>query len=719
MTTVGFDEKMKSIVRSRGYEPGDSITLELKDIDDRVHEIHFQMEHFCGGGFAGQVYRARCTSSKDGYLREGDPYAIKIYRPRSGFRRRFRDVMYWMGFQSPFPYHYDEDAARSILFLSELLKEVCKVEFGSTSPINECYGTFWSAHVGAYGEVNEWVAGGVSDPVLDREILIRGDQNKKIRSLIAQGKATEKDLREATDEISRKHRFMNTLVTVCNELGLEDMARQAYWWTGASQPNVLTRRPSTRDDCMPDFVWVDRRPGLPGFITSPGDFVLLPKAILRGSIPPFDKINFKKLRAWSKAPDPEKWERLINRLEELDRRYRDGQLDLFGHHLRLLDGKLLKGIRDSRLNCWEKAGRIDNGTKAALQKNPLLLMCHILLVLIPVLGSRLQKLCGNATFRKCVIDFVINGKYRDMVLFEMRAYRIWMWLLDRRITEARARICYDHLLPYLKDWLFYFWMPPSWQLFFTDQAFQWDMLRRLFTSPFKYIFITSYRSAVNTHWIQTQTLEDVKRNYVRQEEADRFISIAGDRPLQQYITGILYTAAVKPVSEISYLIGFIAYLTAFIEALKNLGWGYGILAAFLVLLISPAGVLRFLYSVFMGILNPRVPYWAAIICAPIRGLGDLAFPIQMAVTYPSFASYLLTSSICKLVEHVPIFGERGGLLSIWSVTCFLSWPASIRALHRYRRSCSKNTSPQRQNHEDAVVALASLPEQSEPVKVSE
>jgi hypothetical protein len=213
-------------------------------------------------------------------------------------------------------------------------------------------------------------------------------------------------------------------------------------------------------------------------------------------------------------------------------------------------------------------------------------------------------------------------------------------------------------------------------------------------------------------------MEDVKRGYVCKDEADRFIAIAGDKPLQQYITGILYTAAVKPISEISYLIGFIALITHFLQALKHMGWYFAVLAAFLLVLISPAGILRFLYSVIMGVLNPKVPYWAAIICAPIRGLGDLAFPIQMAVTYTAFSSYLLTSSLCKLIEHVPVFGERGGLLSIWGITVFLSWPSSFKAWLRYRKnSAGEKTEAPVPAGDPVVEALPQAPAESEPVRV--
>jgi hypothetical protein len=597
----------------------------------------------------------------------------------------FRNVLYWAGFQSPFPYQYDEDAARSVVWLTEILKDVCAVEFGSPGIINDCYGTFWSDHVGAYGEVNEWVQGSVTDPVLDKEIFIRNAKNAEIRRRIAQGEATKEDLIEPCDEVSRKRVFMDRLVALCGELGIEDMARQVYWWTGASQPNVMTRRPSQRPDGAPDFVWIDRRPGLPGFITSPGDFVLLPKAIIRGSIPPFDRINFEKLRAWPKAPDRARWESLVDRLEEADRRYRDGQVDLFSHHARLLfDRKLLGRIRDSRLDCWEKAERIDASTRAILAENPLLLLLHMIVILLPFVGARLQKLIGNGAWRKAVGDFILDTRYRDKVLFEARAYRIWTWLLEERTTSARARICYHKLGAYLKDWLCYFWAPASWQRFFTDQAVQNDLLKRFFTSPFRYVFSTSYRAKVNTDWMHAQTLADVKRGYISAEDAERLIAVAGDRPLQQYITGIIYTATVKPVSEISYVFGFIVLVQSYLKDLRGLGlWIVPIVAA--LLSISPAGVLRFLYALVMGILNPKVPYWTAIVMAPIRGVGDLAFPAQMAKTYPAFASYLLTSSVCKLAEHIPVFGERGGLLAIWTVTVLLSWPASFGAWRRWRK----------------------------------
>jgi len=672
---LDFKEKIKNTKREGGYDPGDHLVVSVKDIHGIERKVEFEIENYCGGGFAGQVYGGRCVSSEDNWLAAGKKFAVKIFITRSKSKSTFRDALYFLGFQSPFPYQYNEDAARTGLYLTRIFKIVCKEKFGTDEPINDCYGTFWDQKIGAYAEINEWVEGYVTEPEMDEDIFIRMKQNSRIKKDIKAGKATEQDLLMPHDEMSRKRRFMEQWVRLCNELGLEDIARQVYWWTGVSQPNVLTKKGA--DGKLP-FIWVDRRPGLPGFVLSAGDCILFPKAVFRGSIPPFDRINFKKLRAWPAIPDKKEWNELVDKLEETDRKYRRTQLDLFGHNIRLLlDSNLRQSINMGRIDFWRLSGRIDEKNAGRLRTSYILFFVQLILSLIPLIGRRLQQLTGNSDFRIHLWKIFTEHTYRYDYFDKKRCQSLKLWIEEGRITWKRAEICGKSFLSYFKD-MTYTWLPPGWQYILTDQECQFEFFRKLFTSPLKYIFIKDYRRQVNVDWITSRTEEDVKHGYVTREVADNFINIAGEEALQNYITGLIVTAAVKPTSEIIYvLLG--VHLAFNTTTLSGLGW-WGLLAAPVVALISPAGLLRFFYCIMAKIWNRKIPYGVALALSPIRGIGDFAFLIQTGKTFPSFSSYLIISSLCQLVEQVPVFGERGGLLSLWTVTAFISWPASLHKL---------------------------------------
>ncbi|MBI3944396.1 MAG: hypothetical protein HY321_00600 [Armatimonadetes bacterium] len=678
---LSVTERLQSVRRSGGYDPGDLLSARVKDADGIEHPAEFEVEAFCGGGFAGQVYRARCVAGESGSLAVGQCYALKFFSPRSGFRRLFRDILYRLCFISPFAYQYNEDSVRAGLFLTKLLQIACRVVLGTDRPINEFYGTFWDAHVGAYAEVNEWVQGGVTEPSVDPDILVRRAYNRKVRRAIREGTGSEAELQLPPSEMAAKKRFMAFLCRLCADLGLDDLARQVFWWTGASQPNVLTRRDGSAPPGQPDFVWVDRRPGLPGLILSLGDVALLARAIRRGSIPPFDRVNFRTLRAWPKAPDRQEWVALVDRMAEADRRYRRTQVDPWGHHVRLVtDRSLRRDLAAGFIAYWQRTGRVDAETRAALESRPLLFALHGALSILPLVGRRMQQWAGSAAYRERVRRLLRDAAYRWEYFDDARAGTVKVWLADGRATERRAARCLDSFPRYLADRLLCGWLPAAWQRFFTDWAYQKECWRRFFTSPFRYVFAADYRREVNTNWVAQRTAEDAKRGFISHAEAEEFVRVAGDKTIQHYISGLMVVAACQPVSELTFLLLAALGVHHYVvnpRVLPQLGWWFAPIA-FVILGISPAGILRFLYCLVMGATHRDVPYGTATVMAPIRAVGDLSFAAQMAKTHPGFSRYLLTATTCRLAEHVPVFGERGGLLSVWVVTVALSWPASLK-----------------------------------------
>ena len=178
------------------------------------------------------------------------------------------------------------------------------------------------------------------------------------------------------------------------------------------------------------------------------------------------------------------------------------------------------------------------------------------------------------------------------------------------------------------------------------------------------------------------------------DDAEEFVRVAGHKTIQQYVTGLIFVATVR--SEWVYLLlgVFGIHLAKHYHLhASSISLAGKIAAVAVALLVSPGGIARFLYCGVMGLLNRDVPYGTAMIMSPVRAVGDLAFPAQIGKTHPRFSAYLLTSTTCRLAEHVPVFGERGGLLSLGVVTVVLSWPASMKAWWRARRGAAPSSSP--------------------------
>jgi len=680
-------EHLIGILRPGGYDPGDVVSARVKDIDEVEHQAQFEIEKYCGGGFAGQVYRARLVSCDDTWLPLGSAVALKFFSPRSGFRRFFRDILYFLSFQGPFPHQYNEASVRTGLYLTRALRWVSQVEFGSECHINDCHGTFWDDHICAFAEVQEWVEGRITDPEVDSGILTRWRHNRRVRRARRAGTASEL-LLESTGEIAAKKAFMNALVKVCAGLGLDDLARQVYWWTGMSQANVLTRNSEGRP---PEFVWVDRRPGLPGWLLSLGDFPLLAQAIQRGSIPPFDRIDFGRLRGYPKAPDRAAWQSVVDRLQAVDEEYRGSQLDLFGHRLRLItSGRLRQSVARGIVDYWHRTGRVDDRTRDGLLRSWFRIIPHVLVSCVPVIGRRAHKFIGSAAYRGHVRRVLLDYPYTWEYLDRARKTSVAGWRRDNRTSDARAERLLRSIPLYLLDRICFWWSPASWQLFLTDWAYAWRSTKRAFANSYRYIFDLPYRRHVNLEWVRQRTDEDVRHGYVSREEAEVFVSTAGADAMQQYITGIMVTIALLPASEITFVLLAAAGLASIKdfeslrEGLRALGW-WALPLGLMLLTMSPGGVMRFLYCVCQWIRHPRVSYAAASALALFRAVGYLSFPVQIARTYPQFSGYLLTWSVCHLVNMVPVFGERGGLLNIWATTVLLSWPASARTWRAERR----------------------------------
>jgi hypothetical protein len=145
------------------YEPGKVLELDVTGVCPAAKgRVKLLVEDFAGGGFAGQVYRVRVlelgsADLESTGLKVGERYAVKIHIPPSRRSRRFRNILYWMGYQGPFAPQVNSDAARSGVLWQKLIRRGAKIRFGDERCVADTHATFFDPEMSSFGEINEWV----------------------------------------------------------------------------------------------------------------------------------------------------------------------------------------------------------------------------------------------------------------------------------------------------------------------------------------------------------------------------------------------------------------------------------------------------------------------------------------------------------------------------------------------------------------------------------
>jgi len=152
-------------MRLRRYDAGDVLTYDITGVAPaRAARVRLAVEKFVGGGFAGQVYRARLVELAAPHgelpgLEVGREYAVKIFLPASSFARRFRNALYAVGFQAPFQIQVNPAAARAGALWQMLIRRGAALRFGTEGAVKAIYATFVDRQLGSCGEISEWIVG--------------------------------------------------------------------------------------------------------------------------------------------------------------------------------------------------------------------------------------------------------------------------------------------------------------------------------------------------------------------------------------------------------------------------------------------------------------------------------------------------------------------------------------------------------------------------------
>lgn len=692
-STSGFYDKLKAEFNRTNlfrpmkldrYENNTELKYEVTGVSSgKKDSIHLKIIKFVGGGFAGQVYQVEILSINtenhtiDG-LEIGGKYALKILIPPSGFSKLFRNLLYAIGFQGPFQLQSNPIASRSGALWQQFIRRAAKIKFGDENTVTNIYATFVDNTLGSCGEISEWIEG----RTWRLEVEDRLDLLKKWQK----GKQVDPD-KLGSPEYRAKYQFMHEFVDLLHDMGAHEFARQYEWSTWKSQPNCL-KRSNAGDNPSHGLVAVDFRAGLallPFLPMSPGDFILIFKGLLRGSLVQFDRGSIKKLEQFIDA-HPDNFKDMHDQLIELkaaETYYRNSIPDITHNHFRLLySKKLWKTMLESAVTGWKVRNIIGSKTENQLKESKFLTIIFWWLGLIPLLGRFLRRIWGHDYWRKHYGNLFSSWKYLKQAFRAKIIERIFQWHRAGRIDKKHANSILKQN-PRIMLHIPFSIFPAGLHRFVTDWEYCKERLDYLIRRPVRLYFNSSLRE----QWLRDMVAEGQKKHILTKEDANTILSQIKEPFIQKYLKSLAVHVCTVPVTQVVSIIIAVIYILMNPEMPRAQAYaiGVGIIALFQVVPISPGSLVRGLYVVYLVIKERNFKdYNIAVFLGFFKYVGYLAFPIQMTYRYPALARFMAGHWATEAVHVVPVFGERGALLEYKIFGLFYNWPLTIRRRMKVR-----------------------------------
>jgi len=656
------------------HEAGEVLELDLTGVAPAWRgRAAFELERYVGGGFAGQVYRARLvrldwpeTGAGEAPLEVGGTYALKMFVPWSRFGRGFRNALYGLGFQAPFGLQANPQAARACALWHKFIRRGAAEELGSEEAVVDVFATFHDPSLGSMGEVLEWVDGRVW----------RLEVNDRLLASRADGA-----LDEAATEYDAKRAFMARLVLLFHAMGAPELGRQYEWWTMKSQPNVLKRR-GAGDGPSAGLVAVDFGAGLallPFLPMSPADVRLIGRGLARGRLVQFDRGDLDRLEAYVHA-HPHRFEGMGAALAELraaEAAYHGAQPDLANRRLgAFADRSLPEKVRHTWIEGYRTRGLMDARSARRMRARPERLLAFIVLGLVPLIGKVLQRAWGDGAYWRHVREALTNLDYLKRALRGRAREKLMDWHRKGRAGEARALALAHHPVWF---WLQAFtlgWLPAGLHRALAEPRFAWDVFRYIALRPVKLYFNAAYRR----EWLVGMVEEGREQGMLRGEEADHILGRVDEPFIQKYLKCLAVHVCTLPVTQIvSVVVAAVYMLTTETPWEEAWPWALVILAAFQVTPISPGSFCRGSYVVYLMLRERNwYDYRLASVISFWKYIGYLGFPIQMVSSYPTLARFMAARWAMHGIRLIPVFGEHGALLEHGFFTAFFNLPVSLR-----------------------------------------
>ncbi|MBN1391814.1 MAG: hypothetical protein JW947_03315 [Sedimentisphaerales bacterium] len=657
-------------IRVSRYDSGTELTFNVTGITQpNSAKVHLIVEDFVGGGFAGQVYKVKILNIDGGPidgLEAGGVYAMKILIPPSTFSRCFRDALYWVGFQGPFQLQVNPAALSAGALWQKFIRRAAKIQFGDEKAVVDIYATFVDGTLGSCGEIREWVDG--------RTWQLEVDDRLDLLRQWRRGKLVD-DPQLGSPEYRAKRRFMREFVNLLHNIGAYEFARQYEWSTCKSQPNCL-KRIDTEGNPSAGLVAVDFRAGLallPFLPMSPGDFKLIVKGIIRGSLVQFDRGDINKLETFVNTHSNEfsDMRGMLEKLKADEWVYRDSIPDVTHNHIRLFfSRKLWTTILNSAVTGWKVRNLVDEEHEHKLRNSKTLTLLFCAIGIIPFLGTFLRRIWCRPDWRKHYAAMLTSWDYFLKAFRVKITEKVIVWHRAGRINSKKTLVLSE------QPWRFFYHLPLSvlparLHRFLADWDFFIDKLLYIFVRPIRLYFSAELRK----QWLRDMIEEGKKKHILSNQDAETILSQLNEPFIQRYLISLVVHFLTLPLTQlVSIILAWIYYH----KTGDELGAG-GILVLFQVIPISPGSLARGLYAVGIAIYDRSFKdYNIAVFLSFVKYIGYLAFPIQMTYRYPALARFMATHWATDAVHIVPVFGERGALLEHWVFYLFYNWPLTIR-----------------------------------------
>jgi hypothetical protein len=667
--------------------------------------VHLLIEKFIGGGFAGQVYRVKILDIQNATgpiagIEQGGVYAMKILVPPSGFACLFRDVLYKIGFQGPFQLQVNPAAARAGALWQKFIRQIAKIRFGDEMTVVDIHATFVDEKIGSCGELSEWVEG--------RTWRLETDDRMDLLKFWRRGKIADNRCL-GSPEYRAKKQFMADFVNMLHGIGAYEFARQYEWSTCKSQPNCLKRKGNEAQPAK-GLTAVDFRPGLvllPFLPMSPGDFSLIVKGIMRGSLVQFDRGDISKLESFVLA-NPQYFADMRGMLDELkadEQIYRSSIPDVTQNNIRLFyDGKLWSQILAGSITGWKVRNIIDGEGEAKLRGKKSSVVIFLLLGLIPFLGTIFRRFRANADWRRHYTGIFTSRDYFRRAIDGKIFEKTIDWYRCGRISVGQALRIDDRPGRFFLHLPFLLLISAGLHRFLTDSAFRNEKLFAIFIRPFKLYFHASLRE----QWLRDMVAEGREKHILTDSDSNTILAQVKEPYIQKYLVSLVVHLLLMPTTHIVAVICALAYVYMHPEMPREKAWaiGLGIVVLFQVIPISPGSIARGCYTVSLAIHDRSFKdYNIALFLSFFKYIGYLAFPIQMTYRYPALARFMAGHWATEIVHVVPVFGERGALLEHWVFCLFYNWPLTIRR-RMARRAEVRSAFPVRYWHAVGCVVAA-------------